>query len=77
VVGEWAGLRPSRTGVRLDSEEMTFGSRTVKVWQRLLLLLSVHFTLLFSATDITDLSATVILIHTHNIYWIMAARRLD
>ena len=31
VIEEWAGLRPGRTSVRLDTEELTFGDRTVKV----------------------------------------------
>jgi len=31
VIEEWAGLRPSRTSIRLEVEELTFGNRTVKV----------------------------------------------
>jgi len=31
VIGEWAGLRPGRTSVRLETEELTFDGRTVKV----------------------------------------------
>jgi len=31
VIGEWAGLRPGRTSVRLETEELTFGGKTVKV----------------------------------------------
>ena len=31
MIEEWAGLRPGRTSIRLESEELTFGNRTVKV----------------------------------------------
>ena len=37
VIEEWAGLRPGRTSVRLEAEELTFDGRTVKVCEHLLL----------------------------------------
>jgi len=31
VIEEWAGLRPSRNGVRHEAEELTLGNKSVKV----------------------------------------------
>ena len=36
VVEEWAGLRPGRSPVRLESETVTFGNRKVTVGEHLL-----------------------------------------